>query len=253
MKAKIIIQARTNSNRLPGKVLLNILGKPVLEHVIERAGKAKNAGGVIVATTTNDEDLPIAAIAERLGVDVYRGSEDDVLDRFYQAAKHFSLQHIVRITADCPLIDPAVIDEGIDGYFSSGANYCSNVLERTFPDGEDVEVFSFNALETAWKEAKLSSEREHVTTYIRKHAEKFKLSNFSYKTNAAVKRWTLDEEKDFVFIKSVYEKLYLQNSCFGMEDILRLLEADKHLEAINKAITSGAGYIKSLKEDKIIK
>lgn len=234
MKASIILQARTGSTRLPRKVLRTILGKTILEHLISRLKAAKMIDNIIVATTDAKEDGEIVAIAEKLRVKSYQGSVNDVLDRFYQAAKHFGARHIARITADCPLMDPAVIDEGVAGYFSSGADYCSNVLTRTFPDGEDVEAFSFTALERAWKEAGLSSEREHVTTYIRKHPGKFRLANFKSDLNIADKRWTLDRVEDFVFIEKVYGALYAENPCFGMRDILDFLKKNPELEEINK-------------------
>lgn len=189
---------------------------------------------VIVATTNAKEDGEIVTIAKKMGAKSYHGSVNDVLDRFYQAAKHFNAQHIVRITADCPLIDSAVVDEGVAKYFSSGADYCSNVLTRTFPDGEDVETFSFTALEKAWKEAKRSSDREHVTTYIRNHPEKFKLVNFKRDLNIADKRWTLDREEDFIFIEKVYGALYAENPRFGMRDILDFLKKNPELEEVNK-------------------
>ena len=234
MKASVILQARTGSTRLPRKVLRKILGKTILEHIIMRLNAAKMIDNIIVATTNAREDGEIVTIAGNLGTKSYQGSVDDVLDRFYWAAKQFSLQHIVRITADCPLMDPAVVDEGAAKYFSSGSDYCSNVLARTFPDGEDVEIFSFAALEKAWKEAKLSYDREHVTTYIRNHPEKFKLANFRSDLNIADKRWTLDREEDFIFIKRVYDALYAGNPSFGMQDILNFLKENTAIEEINK-------------------
>lgn len=234
MKAAIIVQARTGSTRLPGKVLLKVLDKSMLEHLIERLMRAKASDKIIVATTTAQDDNKIVDLTAKMGVSAYQGSEEDVLDRFYQAALRFGLKDIVRITGDCPLMDPSVIDKGIECYFSSASDYASNVSERTYPDGEDVEVFSFNALRRAWKEAKLLPEREHVTLYIRKHPEKFKLTNFKNDINIADKRWTLDREEDFIFIKKVYEGLYPGNKYFGIEDIISFLEENSGLEEINK-------------------
>lgn len=234
MKANVIIQARTGSTRLPGKVLRTILDKTVLEHLVVRLKAAKMIDNIIIATTDAEEDREIVTIAGKIGVKGYRGSVNDVLDRYYQAALAFGLKDIVRITADCPLMDPSVVDKGIECYFSSSADYASNVLERTFPDGEDVEVLSMNALRRAWKEAKLLPEREHVTLYIRKHPEKFKLTNFKNNINIADKRWTLDREEDFVFIKKVYEALYPGNKYFGMNDIMKFLENNPGTDEINK-------------------
>lgn len=249
MKTKTIIQARVGSTRLPHKVLLTIMNKPVLEYVIERVSRAKNIDGVIIATTTSEEDSPIVDIATKLKVEVYRGSEHDVLDRFYHAAKAFSAENIVRITADCPLIDPEIINSVVGCYIKNKADYCSNVLEPTFPDGEDVEVFSFKALLQAWESAQLPSEREHVTPYIRKHPERFKLISCKNNFDLSAKRWTLDEKKDFQFIKSVLESLYPDNPMFTMEDVLKFISKNPDLENLNKYIQRNEGYQKSLKED----
>jgi len=250
-----IIQARYGSTRLPGKVLLNVLGKSILEYVIERVKKAKNIKDVIVATTTSKKDLQIVNLVERIGVAVYRGSEKDVLDRYYQAAKLFKAKHIVRITADCPLIDHQIIDDVINYYFELGADYCTNgfASEETFPDGEDVEVFSFAALNDAWQNAKLLSEREHVTPYIIKHPRRFKLVGFKNKVDLSDKRWTLDEKKDFEFIKVVLQSLYPVNPDFKMDDILEFLQRNPYLEEINKGIVRNEGYLKSLREDGEVK
>jgi spore coat polysaccharide biosynthesis protein SpsF len=236
MMASIILQARTGSTRLPGKVLLEVLGKSMIEHLIERLKAAKSCDRIIIATTTAKGDDAIAALADRLKLKTYRGSVDDVLNRFYQAGRTFGLAHIIRITADCPLMDPAVIDKGVAEYFSSGADYCSNVLKRTFPDGEDVEIFSFNTLEKTWKEAKLAFDREHVTPYIRKHPELFKLANFKNGTNISDKRWTLDKEEDLVFIKKVYEALYPVNNYFGMDEVLSFIKNNPDVEDINRKL-----------------
>lgn len=249
MKTKAIIQARTGSTRLPRKVLLTIMGKPVLEYVVERARGAKTLDDVIIATTVDTDDSPIADIARKLGVDVYRGSENDVLDRFYQAARTFNLSHIVRITADCPLIDPGIIDAVVNYYRKCKADYCSNALEPTFPDGEDVEVFSFNALSAAWQNARLQSEREHVTPYIKKHPERFKLISFKNNFDLSAKRWTLDEKKDFQFIKSVLESLYPKSPMFTMDDVLAFVRKHPEMERLNSGIQRNEGYQKSLKED----
>lgn len=252
MKAKVIIQARLGSTRLPNKVLLKIADKTILEYVIERVKKAGNIEEIIVATTVREEDLQIVNLTNELKINAYRGSENDVLDRFYQTAKKFNAKHIVRITADCPLIDPKIIDDVVNYYFESGTDYCSNVLERTFPDGEDIEVFSFGALEYTWMNANLASEREHVTPYIRKHPNIFKLANFKNKIDLSEKRWTVDREEDFKFIKAILEALYPLNPNFCMEDVLKFLERNPQLKDINRAITPGEGYVKSIKEDRIL-
>jgi len=252
MKADVIIQARTGSTRLHGKVLIEILGKPVLEYVIERVSKAKNVENVVIATSLKSEDQKIMRLAEKSGVKAFRGSEEDVLDRFYQAAKFFKMQHIVRVTADCPLMDAQVIDRVISQYFESGSDYCSNTLERSFPDGEDVEVFSFESLTCAWKEARLLSEREHVTPYITKNSDRFKLSNVKNEDDLSDKRWCLDREEDLEFIETVIESLYPGNRDFRMNDILAFLRSNPEVERINSNIKQNEGYRKSLEEDKAL-
>lgn len=252
MKTKAIIQARVASVRLPGKVLIKILDKTILEYVIERVKRAKQIDDVIVATTEKEEDIQIVHLANMLNAHAYRGSEEDVLDRFYRAATLFGAEHIVRVTADCPLIDPRIIDEVIGRYFDSGADYCSNVLEETFPDGEDVEVFSFDALRHAWGNANLMSEREHITPYIKKNPGIFKLANVKNNLDLSDKRWALDRKEDLEFIRTVIESLYPVNPNFGIDDILNFLEYNPDLENINKGIARNEGYLKSLREDKPI-
>ena len=250
MKADAIIQARVGSTRLPSKVMLKVMDKTILEYVIERVKKARNITNIVVATTLKEEDLQISDLAKKLGLEVYRGSEDDVLDRYYQAAKLFKMKHIVRITADCPLIDPKLIDDVVVHYFKCNADYCSSSLEETFPDGQNVEIFKFNTLEKVWQEAKLASEREHVTSYIKKNTDRFKLVCFKNRENLSDKRWTLDEDKDFKFIKIVLESLYPSNPNFGINDILDFLKMNPQVEELNKGILRNEGYLRSLREDR---
>ena len=247
-----VIQARMGSTRLPGKVLLKVMDKTILQYVVERIRKAKNIDNIVVATTAKKEDQEIVNLVNSLGIGVYCGADEDVLDRFYQAARLFKAKDIIRITADCPLIDPQIIDDTIDCYFERGADYCSNALEETFPDGLDVSIFSFNALSNAWENAKLLSEREHVIPYIRKNPDKFKIVSFRNEADLSNKRWTLDTEKDFLFIKAVLEGLYPAKPDFKMNDILEFLKKNPHIEAINKGIKRNEGYLKSLKEDERI-
>lgn len=245
-----LIQARTGARRLPNKVLLKLQDKTVLEHVIARVQKAKTVKEAVVVTTVRPEDVKIVELVSRKGVRVLCGSEDDVLDRYYQAARLLNAQHVVRITADCPVMDPAVIDETVKYYFKSGADYCSNALSQTYPDGLDVEVFSAAALKKAWMNAKLASEREHVTPYIRNHQRMFKAVSLDHPQNLGALRWTLDEPKDYEFLKKIFDGLYTRNPYFGMNDILRFLENDPKLKHINAAIVRNEGYAKSLKEDR---
>lgn len=242
-----VIQARIGSARLPAKVLLNLEGKTVLERVIERVNNSKFIKEVIVATTISKEDLEIVNLCSKIGVRVYCGSGNDVLDRYFQVARLLSARHIVRITADCPLIDPEVMDRVIKLHLKERADYTSNTINETFPDGEDVEVITFQALKKSWENAKLSFEREHVTAYIRKHPELFRHVNLSYAKDISGKRWTLDEKSDYRFIKLIYKNLYKKNKIFGMKEILELLDEHPAYEKINHKIIRNTGYLKSLK------
>lgn len=248
-----IIQARVSSTRLPKKVLEKIEDRTVLEHVINRVQATKKIDDIVVATTVKKEDLEIVQLCAKLGVSVFCGSEDDVLDRHYQAARLFKADHIVRITSDSPLIDPMVIDEVIKLYFKEEADYATNAMPATYPDGLDTEVFSFKTLKIAWKNAKLSSEREHVTPYVRKNPNIFKIVNLKCEYNLNDKRWTLDEPEDFEFIKIIYKNLYSEDSLFRMKKILDFLKKHPEIEELNNNIIRNEGYLKSLKKDKIIK
>lgn len=252
MKIIAIIQARLGSTRLPGKVMLDLEGKTVLERVIERVKASRLINDVVVATTIEKKDLKIVGLCAANGISVYCGSEDDVLDRYYQAARLVGADRIVRITSDCPLIDPIIIDEVISSHLREKADYTSNGLKETFPDGLDTEVFSFKALKTAWKNAKLKSEREHVTPYIRNNMNIFKLTNFEYKEDLSKKRWTLDNPEDYEFIKNIYANIYFKNHLFGMKEILEFLQNNPEIEKINQNIMRNEGYLRSLKHDEII-
>ena len=231
----IIIQARMGSMRLPGKVIKKIEGKTVLEHVIERLKRVKGTT-IILATTDKKEDDILEKIAKKNGVSVFRGSENDVLDRFYQAAKLFKLDYIVRITSDCPLVDPVIVGKVIDFYFKNNFDHVG--VDATFPDGIDAEVFSFVALEKAWKEATSEEDREHVTPYIWKNHKIFKTGNFSSKENLHDLRLTLDEKEDFVLIIEIYKELYKKNPKFGLKEVLGLFSRRPELIKINQKITS---------------
>jgi spore coat polysaccharide biosynthesis protein SpsF (cytidylyltransferase family) len=171
------------------------------------------------------------------------------LDRYYQAARLLCADHIVRITADCPLIDPDIIGRVIRKHVASKADYTTNTMPESFPDGLDVEVFTFRALEVAWKKAKLSSEREHVTPYLRKHSGVFRHAYLSHSVNLAHKRWTLDRPEDYRFLKLVYSHLYKKKRLFGMKDVLELLREHPEWETINGAIVRNEGYLASLKDN----
>lgn len=229
-----IIQARNGSTRLPGKVMRQVNGKPMILYVVERVRAAKLLEEVIVATTSDSADDAMAAFLMSQGVKVFRGSLLDVLDRYYQAAVHFGLKNIVRITADCPLMDGAVIDQVAGKFLKGGYAYGCNVIKRTFPDGQDIEVMSFAALEKAWHEARETREREHVTIYIRNHPEIFPAFNIEYKEDWGQRRWTLDYEEDFVLVEAVLKHFAQHSATFRMEDVAKFLDAHPELEEVNR-------------------
>jgi len=233
-----IIQAHMGSTRLPGKVLIDIIGKPMLWHVVSRVRYAEHINNLVIATTTNRNDDKIVDFCKLYNIDCYKGSEEDVLDRYYQTAKFWQADSIVRITSDCPLIDPKIINKVISVYLENKDNIdgASNTIRRTYPRGLDVEVISFRTLEKVWKEAKKDYQREHVTIYIYEHAKQFKLYSVENDENLAHHRWTVDEEKDLEFVKEVYERLYKEGKIFLMEDVIDLLKREPHLKEINKDV-----------------
>ena len=244
----VIVQARSSSVRLPGKVLKQILGKSMILHELERLQYSKRIDKIVLATSQDKSDDELAKIVVASGVEVYRGSLNDVLDRYYQCAQIYQPEHVVRITGDCPVIDWRVVDAVIEKHLEEGNDY--TVTTERFPDGLDTEIFRFSALERAWKEAHLPSEREHVTQYFRKHGEVFKLGKVDCKENLKAMRWTVDKPQDFEFIRQVYEELYGQNKDFSMQDILRLLDRKPEMVTINQGIQRNEGLLKSLREDK---
>ena len=244
-----IVQARLSSTRLPGKVLMLILGRPMLWRQLERVKRAKSIDRLIVASSDHPEDRQLVDMCREFGVECYCGSLDDVLDRFYQAARLYQASHIVRLTGDCPVADPQVIDAVIDCYRSGDCDYASNINPPTFPDGLDVEVMRLDCLEQAWREAKLPSQREHVTPFIRQQPQRFKLVNFANDTDLSHLRWTVDEPQDFEFITKVYEALYPTDSGFSMLRILSLLEKQPHLCDLNAGFERNEGFEKSIMDD----
>lgn len=246
-----VIQARMGSSRLRGKVMLEISGNPILYYVIKRVLSAKKIEDVIVATTNKNEDDIIVEFCNKIGIEIYRGSESDVLDRYYKCAKKFDLEDIVRITADCPLIDPKIIDSVVDVYMNGGYDYVTNTMPPTFPDGMDVEVFSFNTLSTAWENAKWTSEREHVTLFIRERPHLFKIKNVENEEDLSYIRLTLDQIEDYKLIKSIYEYFYPE-VIFHLDEMLEMLNKKPHLLDINKKIPRDEGSFKSIIEDRLI-
>lgn len=216
MKIVAIIQARMGSTRLPGKVMMKISGKTVLEHVITRVKQSKFINEIIIATTVKSDDDAIVEESKRLGVNYYRGSEDDVLSRYYYAAEEYNADVVIRITSDCPLIDPEILDQMIckfkNLYNDNKVDYLSNTIERTFPRGLDAEIFSFKILEEAFHNAEKTYEKEHVTPYIYENPDIFKLVGYKNNIDYSDHRWTLDTPEDFEFIKKIYGSLYNNNN-----------------------------------------
>lgn len=253
MKYLVIIQARMGSSRLPNKVLRQLCGKPMLQHIVERVQKSKYVDHIMVATTVKEEDDEIENMCRRMQADCYRGSENDVLDRYYQAANKYQPKNVIRITADCPFIDPTVIDQLIQIHEAGGYDYTSNTLVETYPDGLDTEIFKFSALVKAWEEADLASEREHVTPYI-KFKGQFKRFSVERSPSLADKRWTVDTEADFEVVTQVYNALYNnQQDIFLMDDILKFLEKHRQIEQLNENIVRNEGYLKSVANDYIVR
>lgn len=238
MKVVAIIQARMGSTRLPGKVMKEILGKPVILWDLERVCLSKLIDEIVVAIPYGKEnDVIVDTIKEYNDMIVTtRGSEDDVLDRYYNAAVQSTADIVVRITSDCPLIDPTVMDKVIRKFLNSDCDYCSNSLKRTYPLGLDTEVFSFDALAKAWREANIGYEREHVTPYIIENPDEFKSLNVPNDIDLSHYRWTLDTKEDFEFINAIYQKIYPEKHVFFMDDILDLLNREPSLIDINKHV-----------------
>jgi spore coat polysaccharide biosynthesis protein SpsF len=248
-----ILQARVSSTRLPGKVLEPILGQPMLARQIERLARCQAIDRLIVATSRDASDDAIADLCRELGVECFRGSLDDVLDRFYQAAIHHAPEHVVRLTGDCPLADPALIDALIRFHLAEDSDYTSNCHEPSLPDGLDAEVMRMAALATAWREARLPSEREHVTPFIRNHPQRFRIRLWKHPVDLSAHRWTVDEAADLAFVRAVYAALYPRDPAFGMQDVLDLIAQKPELAALNAGIRRNAGYEKSLREDVVQK
>ena len=252
MKKKVhaIIQARMNSTRLPGKVLMEFSGDTVLGHIIRRVKKSNGIDKIIVATTTNYSDDKIVEFCNKYNIDVFRGDENDVLDRYYRCAIQYHSDIIVRITADDPLKDPEIISFAIDLFKSNNYDYVSNTINPTFPEGLDIEVFSFNALELAHKSAYQNSDKEHVTPYIYHNPQIFNLFNFTNDYDYSHMRWTLDNENDLIFIKTIYMNLYLNpDDVFTSKSIYKLLDSNPDISKINQGHSRNEGYQKSIAEE----
>ena len=252
-KVLAIIQARMGSTRFPGKVLADIAGKPMLERVVERVMAAECVTTAVLATTQEPSDDPLEDLGRRLGVAVFRGSADDVLDRYRSAAREFGGEVVVRVTADCPLLDPSIIDRAVSTFIAGGYDHVSTAYPvATFPDGLDVWVFSVEALEKTWRQATLRSDREHVTTYMWKNPHIFRLSNIKHSEDLSHLRWTVDEEADIELVREVYRHLSPDTAgIFGMREVLDLLDRHPEISRLNVGIGRDEGLATSVSQDNV--
>ena len=246
-----ILQARTEASRFPNKVLRKIRGETLLELYINRIQKCSMIDRIVIATTTKSADNVIKGIALRLRIDCFRGSENDLLDRYYQCAKKYRGDVVVRVTADDPFVDYRVIDRAVQIFKDNEVDFVTNHFEPTYPEGLDVEVYSFCALEKSWKEAKLLSEREHVFPYIQNHQDRFKIINFKQDKDYSHLRWTIDYECDYEMTKVIYDSLYDKTPNFLQEDILKLLEKHPEISEMNAHIKRKEGVNRTKANDNI--
>ena len=250
MTVGCIIQVRMGSSRLPGKVLRKLDDKnTVLDYVINQISHCKSIDKIIIATTNEKQDDEIVEFAKNKGLSYFRGNSLDVLDRYYQCAKTFSIDVIVRATSDNPLNDPEIIDKLIKIFLNDEFDYATNELVRSFPQGVFVQIMSFTTLEDAWNNAKLPSEREHVSPYIEKNKDKFKIHNMKYVSDLSHIRLTIDRENDLLFVQKIINQI--KKNPILMNDILKVLEKNPELLEINKNYVLDEGYKKSLSDDKM--
>jgi len=232
-----IIQARSGSTRLPGKIFKTLAGKPMIWHVIDRLSHTKMLDKIIIATTTQPEDDKVEEFCSANNIFCYRGSLNDVLSRYYETAKNYNADIVIRITSDCPVIDPDIIDAMLIQFIQEDhIDYLSNTLNRTFPRGLDTEIFTFVTLEKTFNEAKLDYEHEHVTPYIYNNPELFTIKNYANETDLSSYRWTVDTAEDFRLIEEIYNSLYQKDKIFLFKDILQLIEKHPELTKINQDI-----------------
>lgn len=251
-----IVQARMSSTRLPGKVLKPLGSKIVLARVIHQLSGSQRINQIVLATSIDGSDDALIGWARRAQLPYMRGSLHDVLDRYYRTATHYKADIVVRITADCPLIDPTVVDSVVERFLEGDCDYAANINPPTFPDGLDSEVMSFEALERAWVDAKLPADREHVTLYIRNNPERFKIANVAYHDDISKLRLTLDTPEDYEFLNRLIQKLEMQrvsesNPRFLLGEILDTLNKDRFLfnDGSNETFSPKETYYSSLQRD----
>lgn len=235
VKTVIIVQARMTSTRLPGKVLKEIMGKPLLEYQIERLRRIKSVDEIVIATTTNDMDQQIVDLCNRLSVAYFRGSEEDVLARYHGAAEKYNADIVVRVTSDCPVIDPAVCEEAIT-YFIKNQDQYNYVRLEQYPRGLDAEVLSLKVLDECYKEATDKPDREHVTPFIYRHPERYRMKRITCDKDYSHHRWTVDTPEDFELVRRIIEELYPIKKLFNFVDILDVLKRNPEWYYINKEV-----------------
>lgn len=252
MRVATIIQARISSTRFPGKVLADLNGKPMLGFQLERLSRAKLVGQMMVATSSDPSDVPIAEFCKQYGILCHQGSLDDVLDRYYQAAKKANAEVIVRLTGDCPLMDPIVVDLMIEKFLTGHFDYLANTAPpegSTYPDGMDVEIFSMNALEKAWQEAQKPSEREHVTFYFWKNPDHFRIGRVDLPQMLSHYRLTVDYPEDLIVVRKIVEALYPKNPAFTMQNILNWLDEHGDIRKQNANFERNQGWASAFLKD----
>jgi spore coat polysaccharide biosynthesis protein SpsF len=242
MTVSAIIQARMGSTRLPGKALIDIGGMSMLARVVDRTRRATVIDRIVIATTVKPQDEAFVAEAKALGVDVFRGDEDDVLDRYYQAARAHPCDVVVRVTSDCPLLEPTIVDAVVEPLLEpgSGIDYRANTLERTYPRGLDVEAVPFTTLERVWRDARSFHERAHVFPHVYEHPEKFVLSGIMCPVDNSFMRWTVDTAEDLAFVRAVYAALGTRE--FTWLDVLEILEANPGMLEINAQVRQKSAH-----------
>lgn len=257
IKIVTVIQARTGSTRLPDKIFMPLAGRPLLLSMIQRVQNSNRAGQIVVATTTEQDDDKVEELCTFSNINLYRGHPTDLLDRHFKAALEYNADAVVKIPSDCPLIDPNIIDRVIEYYLNNIAkyDYVSNLHPATYPDGNDVEIFSMPSLKAAWENAARDLEREHTTPYFWENPDKFRIGNVEWETGldySMSHRFTIDYMEDYLFIKAVYDELYDSNPKFSLSDILELLERKPEIKRLNEKYTGVNWYRNHLNELKTI-
>lgn len=250
MNVVVVIQARMGSSRLPGKVLMPLGGKPAIQQVVERARQIPGVTEVVLATSTSPGDDRLAAFCESIGATVVRGSENDVLDRYYQAARQAGADVVIRVTGDCPLLDPQESGKVLRRLLVGDVDYVSNCHPATYPDGLDTEACTFAALERAWNEARSKAEREHVTLYLWRNPDRFRPANVAHATDLSGLRLTLDEPKDHRLLAAVFDELGKRGQSGSLAEVLAVLAAHPEFVAMNADIGRDEGLARSLAEER---